>query len=280
MDPGAENLEAHGGRGYYEQIIAENWSDQYYVRRMVHAIPGPIRATNMVYDKFNEMQQLAKATLVPDPVLPVLVGVDGGFTPAAVYGQEMPDGQLRVYAEVALERGGMEELAKAMLVLEARRFQNCEFRTVCDPAMVAGEDDVPEGEIQQISRGSDRQRLSKLLGRKVHLAVSNDVGRRHDAVRAKIGDGGTGYLLDPSCKGLIRGKRETCQFRTLQGTNDISSVKPGFDTHVADAEQYLAMECGTDAARRRRSELQSNRQKRREEAHGAGRYNPLKRKRA
>lgn len=280
MDPGAENLEAHGGRGYYEQIIAENWNDQYYVRRMVHAIPGPIRATNMVYDKFNEMQQLAKATLIPDPALPVLVGIDGGFTPAVVYAQEMPDAQFRVYAEIAMERAGMEELAKAMLALEAWRFPGCEFRDVCDPAMVAGEDKVPEGEIQQISRGSDRQRLSKLLGRKVQLAQSNDVGRRHDAVRAKIGDGGSGYLLDPSCKGLIRGKRETYQFRTVQGTNDISSVKPTFDTHVADAEQYAAMECGTDAARRRRSDLQNNRAKRREEARGAGRYNPIKRKRA
>ncbi|MCK1407647.1 hypothetical protein [Bradyrhizobium sp. 76] len=279
MEPDAENLEAHGGRGYYEQMIAENWADQYYVRRMVHAIPGPIRATNMVYDKFNEMQQLAKTTLIPDPVLPVIVGIDGGFTPAAVYTQEMPDGQFRVYAEIALERGGMEELAKAMLALEARRFQGCEFRDVCDPAMVAGEDNVPEGEIQQISRGSDRQRLSKLLGRKVQLAQSNDVGRRHDAMRAKIGDGGSGYLLDPSCKGLIRGKRETYQFRTIQGSNDISSVKPTFDTHVADAEQYAAMECGTDAARRRRSDLHITRAKRRDQARAGGRYNPMKRKR-
>jgi hypothetical protein len=149
-----------------------------------------------------------------------------------------------------------------MLVLEGRRLQKCEFRTVCNPAMVAGE-------------GSDRQRLAKALGRHVDLAVSNDVGRRHDALRAKIGDGGTGYLLDPSCTGLIRGKRETYQFRTLQGSNDISSVKPSFDTHVADAEQYMAMECGTEAARRRRSELQSSRAKRRQKAREAGRYNPF-----
>lgn len=284
MDPAAENLEAHGGRGYYEQMIAENWADQYYVRRMVHAIPGPIRATNMVYDKFNETQQLAKGTLVPEPALPVLVGVDGGFTPAAAYGQEMPDGQLRIYAEIALERGGMEELARAMLVLEGSRFSNCEFRTVCDPAMVAGEDKIPDGDIgsytPQISKGSDRQRLAKALGRRVDLALSNDVGRRHDAVRAKIGDGGTGYLLDPSCTGLVRGKRETYQFRTLQGSNDISSVKPTFDTHIADAEQYLAMECGTEAARRRRGEIRAARDKRREQNKSAKRYNPISRKRA
>jgi hypothetical protein len=96
-------------------------------------------------------------------------------------------------------------------------------------------------------------------------------------VRAKIGDGGTGYLLDPSCTGLIRGKRETYQFRKMQGTNDISSVKPTFDTHVADAEQYMAMECGTEAARRRRGEIRAAAPSAARKAAAAGRYNPMKR---
>lgn len=294
MDPAAENLAAHGGdHAYYEQIIAENWDDQYYVRRMVHAIPGPIRATNMVYDKFDETISLSKITIEPERALPVIVGVDGGFTPAATYGQEMPDGQLRVLAEIALERGGVEELADAMLALEARRFRDCDFHTVCDPAMVAGEDGTEDDrsrrgenawdDSQRISRGSDRQRLGRALGRKVELAKTNNVTARHDAVKAKIklhlGPGRPGYLLDPSCRGLLRGKRETYQFRTIQGTNEISSVKPTFDTHVADAEQYMAMECGTEAARRRGRELQESRRKRREENQKAKRYNPLARKR-
>lgn len=285
MEEGAENLEAHGGdRSYYEQIIKANWDNPWYVRRMVHAIPGPIRATDMVYDKFDETIHLSKVALEPLADLPVIVGVDGGFTPAAAYMQEMPDGQLRVLAEVALERGGVEELAQAMLVLEARRFRNCDFHTVCDPAMRAGEDKDGAGENDpRISKGSDRQRLAKALARPVKRAATNDVGRRHDAVRGKIGlhlgVGRPGYLLDPSCTGLLRGKRETYQFRTLQGSNDISSVKPSFDTHIADAEQYGAMECGTEAARRRASELHDARARRREQNRSAGRYNPLKRKR-
>lgn len=286
MDEGAENLEAHGGgREYYEQIIAANWADEYYVRRMVHAIPGPIRATDMVYDKFDELTMLSKVSLKPDPALPVIVGEDGGFTPAAVYMQEMNDGQLRVLREIALERGGVEELADAMLVLEARDFRGCEFHDVCDPSMLAGENRDVDGEREQrISKGSDRQRLAAKLGRKVHPAVSNDVGRRHDAVRAKIGlnlgPGRPGYLLDPSCAGLIRGKRETYQFRKLQGSNDLSSVKPTFDTHVADAEQYGAMECGSDAARKRKQDEAQRREKRREENRGAKRWNPHRRARA
>jgi hypothetical protein len=144
----------------------------------------------MVYDKFNETQQLAKVDADAGSGAAGAVGVDGGFTPAAVYGQEMPDGQCASMREIALERGGMEELAAAMLVLEARRFQGCEFRTVCDPSMVAGEDKDPDRSASepQISKGSDRQRLAKARPQ----GRARGVERRrppHDAVRAKIGDG-------------------------------------------------------------------------------------------
>ena len=286
MDEGAENLQAHGGdRAYYEQIIATNKKNPWYIRRMVHAKPGITRATDLVYDKFDEDLHVSKVSLQPEIALPVLVGVDGGLTPSAVYGQEMPDGQLRTLREIALERGGMDELAQAMLALEARDFRGCEFRTVCDPAMVAGEDkDVAHNSSdweteQTLSRGSDRQRLARKLGREVDLAKTNIASRRWDAVRDKIGPPGRQYLLDPSCKGLLRGKRQTYQFRKLQGSNDLSSVKPSFDTHVADAEQYMALECGTDAARKRRTDISQARARVREQNRGAKRYNPVRRAR-
>lgn len=284
MDAGAENLQAHGGdRSYYQQIVDANPDNPWYVRRMVHAIPGITRATDMVYAKYDDNLHLSKITLRPEPALPVLAGIDGGFTPAAVYAQEMPDGQFRVLREIALERGGMDELAEAMLALEAKDFRNCDFHTVCDPAMVAGEDkDTDDQREQRISKGSDRQRLAKLLGRDVVSAVTNNPTRRIDAVRAKLGlflgPGRPGYLIDPSCHGLIRGKRQTYQFRKMLGSNDISSILPTFDTHVADAEQYAALECGTEAARKRQGDIQAKRTAAREKNRTSKRYNPVRRR--
>jgi hypothetical protein len=282
LDAGAENLQALGGQEYYLQQIELNADNPWWIRRMVHAIPGVTRATDLVYDKFDEATMVARATLQPDPVLPVIVGVDNELQPAAVYVQEMPDGQMRVIAEIALERGGVEELGDAMLALEARRFRNCEFRTVCDPSMRSGEDkENAGGEDDRVSKGSQRQRLAKKLGRRVDLAKSNEPSRRWDAVRVKIslnlGPGRPGYLMDPSCHGLKRGKLQTYQFRKLRGTNDLSSVQPTFDTHVADAEQYAAMECGTDEARKRRTDAKAEREARNKQARERGRYNPLKR---
>lgn len=282
MDPNAENLAAYGGNhSYYERQIELNAANQWWIRRMVHGIPGVSRASDLVYDRFDELTMLSRVPLKPDLHLPVLVGVDGGLTPAAVYMQEMADGQLRVIAEVALERGGMKDLAGAMLALEARRFERCDFRTSCDPSMKAGEDDELE---QRVSRRSDRQELAEEIGRPVELAKSQEPSRRWAAVRDKIalnlGPGRPGYLLDPSCKGLIRGKLQTYQFRKLRGTNDLSSIQPTFDTHVADAEQYGALECGTDAARKRQSDVLADRERRRAIAGERGRYDPYRARRA
>jgi hypothetical protein len=285
LDPGAENLQAYAtekdptGRGYYLQQIELNKDNPWWIKRMVHGVPGMSRGTNLVYDKFDETTMLSRVTLQPEPMLPVIIGIDGGLTPAASYCQEMPDGQLRALAEIALDRGGIEELGEQMLVLEARRFGNCDFTDRCDPSMLAGEDkDTTDINEQQVSKGSDRQRLSKILGRRVECAASQVPGQRWDAVRTKIknnlGPGRPGFLLDPSCKGLLRGFLQTYHFRMLRGTNDLSSIQPTFDTHIHDALQYAALECGTEAARKRKNDMTRERQQRRDEARKAGRYNP------
>lgn len=285
MAADAENLQSHGGdHSYYENQMRLNAENPWWIRRMVHGIPGMSRATNLVYDKFDELTMVSKSTLKPDPYLPMLVGIDGGLTPAAVYAQEFPDGQLRIYAEIALDRGGIEELATAMLALEARRFRDCEFVDRCDPSMLAGEDrDTDDEREQRVSKGSDRQRLRAALERPVEPAVTNEPTRRWDAVRVKtrltLGPARPGLLLDPACLGLLRGFLQTYHFRVLRGSNDLSSVQATFDTHVHDALQCAALECGSDVARKRRTEIDRLINARRDKAReGVRRYNPFARR--
>lgn len=286
MDPGAENLEAYGGgHGYYIQQIELNADNPWWIRRMVHGIPGVSRSTDLVYDKFDETRMISNGSIKIEPHLPIVVGIDGGLTPSAVYIQETGDGQMRILAEIALERGGVEELGDAMLVLEGRRFKDCDFADRCDPSMNAGEDkDTDDQRAQRVSKGSDRQRLAKKLEREVLLAVSQEPTRRWDAVRAKIklnlGPSRPGLLLDPSCHGLKRGFLQTYQYRKLRGTNDLSSIQPTFDTHVHDALQYAALECGSDTARKRKRDLDQKREKKRKENREAKRYHPFARRRA
>ena len=276
-EPAAENPAM--GRGYYDESAKINAHRPWWVRRMVDNVPGMTRGMNLVYDKYDDERMAATAPLDVIRELPVVVGIDGGFTPAAAYTQEAPDGQGRTIAEVALERGGMEELASAMLALEARRFAGCEFHTVCDPSMAAGEENARGA---AIAKGSDRERLARLLGRPVKLAATNETTRRFDAVRDKIalnlGPGRPGYVIDPACKVIRRGKLQTYHFLATQGTNDLSRVAKTFDSHATEAEQYAFLEFGSAEARKRKSDLARERAAKREGGRGQGRYNPIGRR--
>jgi hypothetical protein len=286
LDVGAENLESYRdkldarstGREYYIQQAELNAANDWWIKRMIHGIPGMSRATDLVYEQFDERTMLARSTIKPEPLLPVIAGIDGGLTPAAVYVQERGDGQLVILGEIALARGGMDELGAAMLAYEAWRFPHGRFGFVrrCDPSMLAGEDsDTDDPDDQLVSKGSDRQRLAAILGDEVLPAITQQTGRRWDAVRAKIRGPWPPLLLDPSCIGLLRGFLQTYALRKLRGTNDLSSVQPTFDTHVHDALQYAALECGGEQARKRRGDIEARARRVREENRNAARYNPM-----
>jgi hypothetical protein len=274
LAPDAENIQAVT-REYYLNTISLNQDAPWIIKRMVHALPGFTRDNDVVYPKFDDARNMSPVELKPEPMLPVGVGVDGGLTPAAVYVQEMPNGQLRVLAEIAIERGGMRELATAMLALEQRRFAGCAFHTVCDPSMDAGAD---------TDEGSTRARLADYLGRKVHLARTQDPQLRADAIAAKfdltLDNGVPGLLVDPSCRGLRRGFNQTFHYRKIQGTSERSGFAKTFDGHVHEALQYIGLESGQAEMRRRVDEQRRERERRREAAREIGRYQPYAARRA
>lgn len=280
--PGGRSPEAENpavGREYYENSARLNAHRPWWVRRMVDNVPGITQGTDLVYPGYDDERMFGEnVTLEVYPEIPIVVGVDGGYTPAAVYTQEVR-GQTRVLAEIAMDRGGMEELAREMLALEARRFGKCEFLTVCDPSMAAGEGD---DETFDLEAGSDRQRLADALGREVELAPTNEPTRRWDAVRDPIGlnlgPGRPGLILDGSCKTLRRGFLQTYQFRKVRGTTEVGSVMKSFESHVHDGLQYASLLRGTDAARKRRTDIRRARQERRKASRTSGRYNPLRRR--
>ncbi|WP_407160831.1 hypothetical protein [Bradyrhizobium sp. STM 3557] len=274
LDPGAENLEAVG-RGYYENSAMMNSHRPWWIKRMVHNKPGFTRANAPVWAEWDDDRNMAVKTIPVIKELPVITGTDGGLTPSTVYMQERSNGQLRILAECPLERGGMRELATAMLALEETRFAGCQFVSRCDPAMGAGED---------LEEGSDRERLSEYLGREVELAPTNNPDARHEAVRSKIRhtcEGGEpGLLVDPSCKTIRRGANQTFHFRKVAGTDDLGSVAKTFDGHTCEALEYGALVCGTAAAARRTSEIKREQERIRQKNREAGRYSPFGRRRA
>lgn len=283
-DEGAENL-MNMGADYYHKLAARNAHRPDYVARMIDNIPGVRRGSRLVYENYDDRKNVSPYTLEVYPQLPIVVGIDNENNPAAAYMQFTAEGQMRVLAEIALEGATIELLGQHMLRLEATdRFANCEFSDWCDPAMIAGENAEDYAQEAGQRPKSQRERLSAVLGRRVKPAHTNDPSERRAAVFGKIGtqlgQGKPGYILDPSCKGLRRGKQQTFAYRIVRGTDDIGSIQKSFDSHVNEAEQYGALQAGEAHARKRVTDLRRDREDRQKAKREKGqvRHNPMKRR--
>lgn len=275
LEPEAENIQAVG-RAYYQNSVNNNAHRPWWIKRMVKNQPGYTRSNQPGWPEWDDDRNLARATIPAIKELPVIVGIDGGLTARATYMQERGDGQLRILAETSIEPAGMVVLGNRMLAIEATpRFEGCQFVDSCDPAMIAGEE--TDGET------SERQALSKVLGREVKVAPSQQPGDRREAIRSKLRhtceNGEPGLLLDPSCKTLRRGANETFHYRKIQGSDDLGDIAKTLDGHTCEAAEYGALKCGSAEARRRTGDIARRKQQRRDENRKAERYAPLARRR-
>lgn len=269
--PDAENLKAVG-RAYYYQQAEANKHRQWWIKIKIDHKAGYNRETDVIYADFDDDIHVSHVPLAAYDVLPVLVGFDGGSTPAAAFMQELADGTLRILAEAVIKRGDEFDLARECQVIMAQpRFKGCEFIGFCDPAMGAGED---------MKLGSMRKRLAEELSIEIKEASSNDPETRHAPIRKKIEKGKRLLLVDAThCPTIRRALAGTYQYVTTRGTEDRGKAKKNPDSHVMEAAEYAAMQSGSEAARMRRGERIRQREQRRREATQQPRYNPLARRR-
>lgn len=272
--PDAENL-GSVGRSYYATQREANLSRPWWIKIKLEHKPGYNRETDVIYDDFDDDVHVSHTPVPVYPVLPVLVGFDGGLTPAAAFEQELGDAHLNILAEAVVTRGDEFDLAeKVKVIMGSPRFAGCEFHFQCDPAMDAGDD---------TSIGSMRSRLAKHLGIKktdIKLARTNDPETRHAAIREKIKDGRRKLTIDAThCPTIRRAMAGTYQYRTTHGTGDRGGAVKNPDSHVMEAAEYAAMMCGTETARIRRTEMLRQREARRQQTtrQAQPRWNPLSR---
>ena len=247
-EPGAENLHnLPGKRGYYILQVAANKHKPGYVDRMVDNKPVPLQHGQAVNAKFTHTHHVRAQEW--DCRRLVVLGIDQGYNAAAVATQRTMLGDLRALAEVvnvaeggkALIKIGARDFARRCKQMLADRFpgiQKTQVRVVADPAAFRA-DDAPD---------VDRDWLLAFeaeLGFKVHRAKSNRQALRNEAVwqaQDRIG----GYEVDPSCKHLIKAHLGGYRYAKAEMTTGESKghlpIANTIYTHVADAEQYAALE--------------------------------------
>jgi hypothetical protein len=252
-DPAAEN-KTNLPDGYYELMIIPMSENE--IRRFVDNEFGAVRRGQPVYPEFNQAVHVSDVELRADPELAILGGLDGGRTPALIFGQHDPaTDQLRVLREVVLydpqkrtelRRLGAQSFGEICAARFAEWFPEFEPGVLFyDPALDYGTEDDGIDFLadfqeafpwQRVSPGGEpgnridprleatRRRLTKLPGGKPALQLNADPHVRVLRLAFK-----SGYVLERVAEKNGRSGR----FRSIPEKNDFS--------HVADAAAELCL---------------------------------------
>lgn len=232
MSPEAENRD-NLGKTYYEDMMAGATDD--FVRVHVHGEYGRSLVGRAVYEKsFVREYHVAAEELrhIEYDLYPIVLGVDFGRTPAAVFMQKNARGQVLVLDSLYVENIGLEGFVREHVKpLIARRFPSNQFIVIGDPAGWArsqlNEENVAD--------------VFKREGLMCKPAPTNDPVKRIAAVEKLLAGqvgGKPQMLIDPRCAHLIKGLYGGYKYKRKQdGSYDASPMKDEH-SHDNDAFQY------------------------------------------
>lgn len=232
VHPEADNIKALNPN-YYPNLIpgkTEDWLRVYLRSEYGRSLSG-----TPVYEKsFTADFHIAKDTLRPIPgeSYPIVIGIDFGRTPAAVFKQRDPRGRILTLGEVTAENMGVETFIRTKLnPYISSRFQGCTFVCAPDPAGFAK---------TQLNEMTLVDAL-KQAGFKCVRPPTNDPERRIQAVERLLLmqiEGKAMYLVDPSCEMLIKGFRYGYRYKMRKNGDLEDRPEKNQYSHIHDANQY------------------------------------------
>jgi hypothetical protein len=164
-------------------------------------------------------------------------GLDYGLTPAAIFGQITPRGQLRVIAELTSEDMGIRQFSQDILKpWIAMNFPKTQISFVGDPSGVKRAD-------------TDAKTAFEILGEEGLPAVpahTNELTARREAVArylTRLIDGQPGFVMDQSCVMLRKGFIGGYAYKRINVSGERYRDVPDKNiySHPHDALQYLCM---------------------------------------
>jgi hypothetical protein len=230
LNPKAENRK-NITPNYYPDIIkgkAKSWIDVYVLNKF-----GSLSDGKPIYPMFSDEVHLAKEPILPVPGVPIVVGIDFGLTPAAVFCQHVRAKWVILHELVAQDMG-IVRFAELFRMEAAQRFPGASLQVYGDPA----------GDYRAQTDERTPFQILRSAGIKAYPAGNNDVALRLEAVSTALNrlvDGQPGFLVDPRCVNLLKGFRGGYQYRRMQVSGaDRYEERPDKNkfSHVHDALQY------------------------------------------
>jgi hypothetical protein len=218
---------------YYENLIEGKTED--YIDVYIHAKFGKSLAGQPVYKnsftrEFHVSKESIKAIRSPD--YPIVIGIDFGRTPAAVFKQRDPRGRVVTLSEVTSENMGIETFVQTKLLPHVGNLYPG-FDMICAPD--------PAGFMKQQLNEMTLVDALKDAGFRCVQPPTNKPDLRIQAVErllARQMDGKAAYLIDPGCTTLVKGFISGYRYKVRRnGTLEDAPEKNAF-SHVHDANQY------------------------------------------
>lgn len=235
LNPKAENLKFLP-EDYYESKTRGQSKDVIDMTCMNRT--GSLRGGKPVFVGWNKEIHVARDKLVYKPELPLLVGLDYGRTPAAVWGQ-VYGGRWFILGEYYMEDTSSDLFAPALKRELARRMPDIDWSNIQwwgDPA----------GDF----KGQADEKTSVQVFRKHGIVVRSQLAALRfaprkaaiDAILARMVNGFSGLLVDASCTMLVSGFGGGYQWRkvrTGQGDSYLEEPVKNKYSHPMDALMYL-----------------------------------------
>jgi len=226
--------------GYYTRIKAGK--SQQWVSVYVDGNYGFVQDGRPVFPEYND--QIHCQEVKPIPGLKLCIGLDFGWSPAAIFGQRDPStGQWRIYSEICGEGMNLKTFADAIKAHVSEEYRGL---TV---GKITGD---PYGDRRDPNDAKSRTTFQMLKAYKINAVSSpdksNGILRRLEAVRQPlirlVGNGEPGLVIHPQCRILRKGMAGGYRYERKRISGEEAykdDPKKDHFSDPADALQYLLM---------------------------------------
>jgi hypothetical protein len=236
VNPRAENLH-NLPDGYYMNQLGGNSED--WIRVYLAAEYGFVRDGRPVYGEYMDSVHCREVEGIEH--LPIEIGADFGLTPAAVVGQEAPNGQIRWLDELVMEDAGAVRFAEALTEKLNRDWSGYKISNMTGD---------PSGNTRAETDEDTVFNVMSANGHDFVPAETNVFTPRREAVAVPLSrliDGEPGLILSPRCKQLRKAMAGGYAFRRMRiAGEERFTDKPDKNhySHIAEAGQYLNLGFG------------------------------------